>query len=61
MICKCGGILEVIRLEYYPKEIKDKVSYQRVCDVKCIECGKEFYSQPYDFGRKFNVVKDLSN
>ncbi len=60
MICECGGILFVIRVEEYPKEVKDKINYSRVCDVQCERCNKILYSQPYDFGNKFNVVKDLN-
>lgn len=59
MICECGGILDVIRVEEYPKDLKDKLSYNRVCDVQCLSCGKILYSQPYDKGTKLNVVKNL--
>jgi len=60
MICKCGGILEVVRIEEYPN-IKNKLDFNRLCDVKCIKCGKIQYSQPYDMGSSINKVKDLSN
>lgn len=57
--CECGGILSVIRIEEYPKDIKDKISYDRLCDVECLSCGKVYYSQPYDFGKKLNITKKL--
>ncbi|MDQ0197092.1 hypothetical protein [Neobacillus ginsengisoli] len=61
MICnECGGILNVIRVEEYPEGVKDKINYDRLCDVECLDCGKVFYSLPYDFGKKINAVKDLS-
>lgn len=59
MICECGGILNVIRIEEYPKELKDKISYNRVCDVQCLKCRKIYYSQSYDAGKKLNLVKEL--
>lgn len=59
MKCQCGGILSVIRVEEYPKSIKNKINYDRLCDVECPSCGQVYYSQPYDFGKKFNEVKDL--
>ena len=57
--CKCGGILSVIRIEEYPANIKEKISYERLCDVECLSCGQVYYSQPYDFGKKINEVKNL--
>lgn len=60
MICKCGGIFNVIRVEEYPKGLKDKINYERLCDVQCLSCGEILYSQPYDFGKKINVVKNLN-
>lgn len=57
MTCNCGGMLFVINVEEYASEIKNKLSYNRVCDVQCSDCGKIIYSQPYDFGAKLNVVK----
>lgn len=60
MICECGGILEVIRVEKYPKATINKINYDRLCDVKCLKCEKTLYSQPYDFGKILNDVKDLS-
>jgi hypothetical protein len=59
MICKsCGeGILNVINVEEYPEGIKDKINYERVCDVQCLNCGEIYFSQPYDFGKKVNLVK----
>jgi hypothetical protein len=60
MICKCGGVLNVIRIEEYPKDLKDKIGYKRLCDVECLSCGEVQYSQPYDWGNRFNEVKDLN-
>mgnify|MGYP006875681453 CR=1 FL=1 len=55
--------LDVVRIEQPPKHLskQEKLLYNRVCDVKCLKCGKIYYSQPYDFGKKLNVFKDLSN
>jgi hypothetical protein len=63
MKCECGGILDVIRIEKYPEHLKkeEQISYTRVCDVECMQCGKVYYSQPYDFGSKFNPVRDLKD
>lgn len=63
MICKCGGILDVIRIEEPSHHLskQEKVLYDRVCDVQCLKCGKIYYSQPYDFGKKFNIIRDLNN
>ncbi|KUP08428.1 hypothetical protein Q75_02900 [Bacillus coahuilensis p1.1.43] len=60
MICKCGGILDVIRVEEYPEGLKDKINFNRLCDVECLSCGKVLYSQPYDFGNKINAIRDLT-
>lgn len=57
MICDCGGILDIIKVEEYPKGTKDKINYDRLCDVKCLSCGKVIYSQPYDFGKRINIVR----
>lgn len=59
MICECGGILSVIKVEEYPENIKDKINYDRVCHVQCLSCHRTFYNQPYDWGKKFNIVKDI--
>jgi hypothetical protein len=59
MKCECGGILLVKRVEPYPEGLKDKMGYQRVCDVECVNCGREYFSQPYDWGKRINEVKDL--
>jgi hypothetical protein len=59
MKCECGGILSVIRIEDYPENIKDRINYDRICDVECLACGKIYYSQPYDFGKRINTVKKL--
>jgi uncharacterized protein with PIN domain len=63
MICECGGMLLVIRVEEPPEELPnhEKLIYNRVCDVECTDCGKVYYSQPYDFGKKFNLVKGNMN
>ncbi len=61
MLCECGGIFNVIRVEEYPDNVNDKINYDRLCDVQCLRCGKVLYSQAYDFGKKLNVVKDLKN
>jgi hypothetical protein len=57
--CECGGILSVIRIEKYPTTVKEKINYDRVCDVECLSCGKIYYSQPYDYGKKINKLKNL--
>lgn len=61
LYCKCGGILLVIAIEEYPKDLssKNKLDYKRVCDIQCVECGNVYYSQPYDSGSILNKVKDL--
>lgn len=63
MKCKCGGILDVIRIEEPPDHLntKEKLLYDRLCDGQCLKCGAIYYSQPYDFGKKFNVVKCLND
>lgn len=59
LICDCGGILLVISIEEIPAELsdKEKLNYNRVCDVECQKCGRIYYSQPYDSGMVLNVVK----
>lgn len=59
MICECGGVLNVIRIEEFPEGLKDKINYDRLCDVECLKCGKVVYSQSYDFGKTMNEVKKL--
>ncbi len=61
MVCNCGGIFNVIRIEEYPKDLKKEnlPLYNRVCDVQCLNCGAIRYSQPYDFGARINPVKSL--
>jgi hypothetical protein len=49
----------VIRIEEYPENIKDKINYDRLCDVECLSCGQIYYSQPYDFGKNINEAKKL--
>ncbi|SES89531.1 hypothetical protein SAMN05421676_10247 [Salinibacillus kushneri] len=61
MICECGGILDVIRVEEYPEDLKDKINYDRVCDVQCLNCGNVYYSQPYDNGSRLNKVRKLKD
>ena len=60
MICDCGGILDVIKVEEYPRDIKDKINYNRLCNVECLSCGKILYSQPYDFGNSLNEVRNTN-
>lgn len=36
---------------------QEKLLYNRVCDVQCADCKKIYYSQPYDFGSRLNVVR----
>lgn len=59
MICECGGIFNVIKIEEYPKHLskQERLVYCRVCDVECMQCGKVLYSQAYDFGKAINPVK----
>lgn len=61
MNCECGGILEVTRVEEYPVKLskEERLVYDRICDVKCLKCGKVIYSQPYDFGSRINVAKKI--
>lgn len=62
MICECGGIFLVIRVEEPPDHLSkaERLVYDRVCDVQCSDCGKVMYSQPYDFGKRLNVIKETS-
>lgn len=59
MFCKCGGVLLVIAVEELPKSLSPKqmLNYNRVCDVQCQDCGKVYYSQPYDGGERLNEVR----
>lgn len=59
MICSCGGMLIVKNIEEPPKNLskQEKLVYNRVCDVECIQCGNVLYSQPYDFGNKLNIAR----
>lgn len=61
MLCSCGGIMLVTRIEEYPKKLTkvEQLSYNRVCDVECAKCGKVSYSQPYDDGSNINAVKKI--
>jgi hypothetical protein len=60
VICDCGGIMLVVAIEEPPEHLseKEKLVYNRVCDVECQKCGRVFYSQPYDEGPKINEVKN---
>ncbi|ADU28488.1 hypothetical protein [Evansella cellulosilytica] len=60
MLCDCGGVLVVIAIEDIPKHLssKEKIMYNRVCDVQCQKCDKIQYSQPYDDGNLLNLVKE---
>lgn len=44
MVCDCGGILSVVAVEEPPKDLsnENKLIYNRLCDVECLECGKIF-------------------
>ena len=58
MICDCGGVLLVVSIEEPPAHLsKEKLLYNRVCDVQCQTCGKIHYSQTYDDGTHINLVK----
>ncbi|SHF97890.1 hypothetical protein SAMN05216225_101136 [Ornithinibacillus halophilus] len=60
MLCnKCGGVLSVIRIEKVPKD-KKYIDYERLCDVECLKCNKVFYSQPYDNGKRINMVRKIT-
>ncbi|WP_242694959.1 hypothetical protein [Pseudogracilibacillus auburnensis] len=49
----------VIAIEELPGNLspKQKINYNRVCDVECQKCGEVYYSQPYDDGDFLNLVK----
>jgi hypothetical protein len=59
MMCKCGGILDVIRIEKPPENMPEakKIVYDRLCDVECMKCGTVYFSQPYDPGNNINIVR----
>lgn len=59
MFCKCGGMLLVVAVEEIPENLssKQKLNYKRICDIQCQECGKVYYSQPYDDGEVLNEVR----
>jgi hypothetical protein len=61
MVCECGGMLFVIRVEEPPEHLskQDKLLYDRLCDVECHDCGKIHYSQAYDFGKRINPVRSI--
>lgn len=63
MFCECGGILLVVAVEETPENLspKQKLNYNRVCDVECQKCGKVYYSQPYDNGQVANLVRDTKS
>jgi len=61
--CKdCGGVLLVISVETPPENIskQEKLIYNRICDVQCVDCNNIYYSQPYDFGQRLNIVRDAN-
>lgn len=49
----------VIAIEEYPEHLtnKEKLHYNRVCDVLCPVCDTIYYSQPYDDGMNINKVR----
>lgn len=52
MFCpKCHGIQDVIKIH----EEKD-LSKPRLCDVQCLRCNEIIYYQPYDYGKRLNLV-----
>ncbi|WP_228547521.1 hypothetical protein [Filobacillus milosensis] len=53
----------VIRVEEPPKNLSEieKLTYNRVCDVECANCGEIYYSQPYDTGQRLNIVKKIQD
>ena len=62
--CKeCGGLLIVKTIEKPPEDLPkhEKLIYNRLCDVECIDCGMIYYSQPYDYGQKLNIARDIDN
>lgn len=61
MICSCGGVFLVIRIEKVPSNLltNEKLSYSRLCDVECVKCGKVHYSQPFDGGNNLTIAKKI--
>lgn len=59
LVCECGGTLLVVAIEEPPEQLskEEKLIYNRLCDVECQSCGKIYYSQPYDFGKPINEMK----
>lgn len=59
MICDCGGVFLVIGVEEYPEHLtpEEHLTYKRVCDVQCSNCGKILCSQPYDESDRLNLVR----
>lgn len=56
MLCpKCDGILNVIKV-HKPDSLEP-----RLCDVQCLSCGEILYYQPYDWGKKLNLVPPKEN
>lgn len=51
MKCDCGGVFFVVKVHD-----ESDMTKERLCDVECIECKKTLYFQPYDFGKRINVV-----
>lgn len=60
---ECGGTLFVVGVEDPPEHLtkQEKLIYNRLCNVKCISCEKIFYSQPYDYGKTINPIKNIQN
>lgn len=60
-LCKdCGGMLLVIGVETPPDHLskQEQLVYNRVCDVQCSDCKKVYYSQPYDYGKSINIIRE---
>lgn len=58
---RCGGVLTVIRIEIPPESLtkQERLIYDRLCDVQCLECKEIYYSQPYDYGKPINAVRNI--
>jgi hypothetical protein len=59
---ECNGILNVVAVETVPAQLskQEKLIYNRLCDVQCLQCGKMYYSQPYDFGKSIKPVRHVT-
>jgi len=49
-----------MRIEEYPKDVRDKINYKRFCDVECLKCGSVKYSKPYDRVNTLNPVRKFN-